>query len=102
MGYLTESSPEPAPKKKFKRWSKEETANGITKSIRVEEVTNGYIITICKYGKDESNPDSKYIDEEVKKISTTNPFEKKVESEEDNDSFDGLMSSAVKTLDNYL
>lgn len=38
------------------------------------------------------------IDEEIKKISTTNPFEKKQED----DGFDGLMKSAVSTIDEYL
>lgn len=83
-------------KPKFKKWSKEETSNGITKSIRVEQVSNGYIITYCKYGRDDSDENAQYIDEEVKKISTTNPFEKK------DDGFDGLMKSASSTIDEYL
>lgn len=83
-------------KVKYKKWSKEETINGITKSIKVEQVSNGYIITYCKYGRDMSVEDSEYIDEEVKKISTTNPFEKK------EDDFGDLMKSATNSIDWYL
>ena len=54
---------------------REETADGITKSVRVEQVENGYIITVSKYGKLEGSDD--YIDEHKKFISTKNPFEKK-------------------------
>ena len=85
-------------KKSYKTWSKREEINGITKSVSVEEVSNGYIITYCKYGKDSDDPNAEYMDETVKKISTTNPFEKKQED----DGFDGLMKSAASTIDEYL
>lgn len=100
MRYLTEDSPaikSGNEKKKFKRWSKEIRTDDVTKRIEVEEVTNGYIITVSKYGTGE---DGKYFDDCTKKISTTNPFEKSEDKEEDG--FDGLMSSAVKTMDDYL
>jgi len=107
MSYLTEKKAEPSSNnKKYKRWSKEETSNGITKSVRIEEVSNGYIITYCKYGTDESNPEAGYINEEIKKISKVNPFEKEESDDNDSDdsknSFDGLMSSATNSLNSFI
>jgi len=99
MSYLEKSSDNPS-KKRYKRWSKELSANGITERVEVEEVSNGFIISIVKYGKEENS--EKYIDICTKKISTTNPFENKPKEDSDNESFDGLMKSAINSMDNYL
>jgi len=95
MDYLNDSptkSYDGGEKKNYKRWSKQETADGITKRVDVEEVSNGYIITIEKYGTKEG--ESEYINECTKKISMTNPFAK----EEDSDEDDGILSSAKNSL----
>ncbi len=98
MSYLTESKSVPSEKKKkFKSWSKEETINGVTKCIRVEEVMNGYIISYSKYGRPDGEENAEYIDESYKKSSATNPFEKKEESDE-SETMGGLMSSANNSL----
>jgi len=94
MSYLEDSptkSCDGGEKKNYKRWSKQETADGITKRVDVEEVSNGYIITIEKYGTKEG--ESEYINECTKKISMTNPFAK----EEDNDD-DNMLNSAKNSL----
>lgn len=98
MSYLNEKSisAETPSKKKYKRWSKEVRSDDVTKRIEVEEVTNGYIITVSKYGTGE---DGKYMDECTKKISSTNPFEKEEEKKEDDID---LMGSASNSIDNYL
>jgi predicted membrane GTPase involved in stress response len=54
--------------------------NGLTKRMEVEQVENGYIIRISKYGK--SPMDEAYIDECKTYISTENPLEKKKENKE--------------------
>jgi hypothetical protein len=84
-----------SPKKKYKKWTKEVRDGDSTKRVEVEEVSNGFIITIEKYG----DVDGKYESECTKKISATNPFEKK--PDEDDESFDGLMKSATNSMDNY-
>lgn len=57
---------------KHKRWEKSETADGITKRVCVEQVENGFIITMEKYG---SGSDEKYTSECKKYISKKNPLE---------------------------
>jgi len=58
---------------KNKRWEKSESSNGMTKRVCVEQVENGYIITMEKYG---SQGDSdKYTNECKKYISKKNPLE---------------------------
>jgi len=99
MSYLTEDAKpinNGSEKKKYKRWSKEVRMDDVTKRIEVEEVSNGYIITIEKYGTIEGE----YKSECTKKISTSNPFDKS--EDKDDEGFDGLMGSAVKTMDDYL
>jgi len=90
MSYLTEEKGTSSEKKKYKRWVKEVRDGDNTKRVEVEEVSNGYIITIEKYG----TIDGEYKSECTKKVSTTNPFEKK----EDSDESDDLMSSANNSL----
>jgi len=57
---------------KKKTWSHSIETNGFTKSVKVQEVENGFIIRKCIYGsKSESD---KYIDEEKTWISNDNPL----------------------------
>jgi hypothetical protein len=61
-----------------KRWEKSESADGITKRVSVEQVENGYIVTMEKYGKpciDDDKDDSKYTNDCKKYISKKNPLE---------------------------
>lgn len=60
-----------------KEWRISETKDGITKTLSVDKVENGFIITKSKYG----NINDKYVDETKKYISTKNPLEKKEEEE---------------------
>ena len=58
---------------KNKRWEKSESIDGMTKRVCVEQVENGFIVTMEKYGSpDESE---KYINECKKYISKKNPLE---------------------------
>jgi hypothetical protein len=56
-----------------KRWEKSQTADGITKRICVEQVENGYVISVEKYGQ--SGESEKYTNECKKYISKKNPLE---------------------------
>ena len=59
-----------------KRWEKSETADGVTKRVSVEQVENGYIVTMEKYGKlSVDEDDSKYTNDCKKYISKKNPLE---------------------------
>ena len=59
-----------------KRWEKSETSDGITKRVSVEQVENGYIVTMEKYGKaSDDEDDSKYTNDCKKYISKKNPLE---------------------------
>ena len=60
-----------------KRWEKSETADGITKRVSVEQVENGYIVSMEKYGRGigDSDEDDKYTNECKKYISKKNPLE---------------------------
>ena len=59
-----------------KRWEKSETSDGITKRVSVEQVENGYIVTMEKYGKlSTDEDDSKYTNDCKKYISKKNPLE---------------------------
>jgi len=60
-----------------KRWEKSETSDGITKRVSVEQVENGYIVTMEKYGKPsmDDEDDSKYTNDCKKYISKKNPLE---------------------------
>lgn len=78
--------------KKYKRWEKSETADGMTKRVSVEEVENGFVITMEKYGQ--SGEDEKYTNECKKYISKTNPLkaedEKTEEKSDEEKILDGL------------
>ena len=59
-----------------KRWEKSETADGITKRVTVEQVENGYIVTMEKYGRSSQDlDDSEYTNDCKKYISKKNPLE---------------------------
>jgi len=58
-----------------KRWEKSETSDGITKRVSVEQVENGYIVTMEKYGRTSDDDDSKYTNDCKKYISKKNPLE---------------------------
>ena len=74
----------PTPAKPRKRWRKSESSSGITKSLEVEEVENGFIIAIEKYGRDETKKNSEYYNERRTYVSKTNPLaEQSPEEEED-------------------
>lgn len=82
--------------KKYKRWEKSESTDGMTKRVCVEQVENGFIITMEKYGN--SGEDEKYTSECKKYISKKNPLEgmspkTEEESYEDKilDGLEGLM-----------
>lgn len=64
-----------------KRWEKSQTADGMTKRISVEEVENGFVITMEKYGQ--SGEDEKYTSECKKYISKTNPLKQEDEKTEE-------------------
>ena len=60
-----------------KRWEKSETADGVTKRVSVEQVENGYIVTMEKYGRPsmDGDEDDKYTNECKKYISKKNTLE---------------------------
>ena len=67
--------------------SMSETVDGITKSVNVEEIENGFIVSIHKYGMKSSEEgcstcDSEYVDENKKFYSKENPLNKEEEKEE--------------------
>ena len=65
-----------------------ETIDGITKEVNVEEIENGFIVSIHKYGMKTpergcSECDAEYMDETKKFYSKENPLNKEVEKEEE-------------------
>lgn len=95
MKLKASSTSSPKPKK---RWRKEESVNGITKSVSVEEAENGFIVRICKYGSDNTKKDSKYIDEEKIFISKENPLGE-LSPEDDSDDFSlGSINATISSM----
>lgn len=81
------SSPK-APSKKKARWSKSIEVNGITKSLTVREVENGFIVEQSTYGRDTTKKDSEYMDDNRTYVTKTNPLEgKDADEDKDNDPF---------------
>ena len=77
-----------SPSKKMSRWSKSIEVNGVTKSLTVKEVENGFIIEQSKYGKDSTKKNAEWEDECKTYISKTNPLEgKEADKDDDNDPF---------------
>jgi len=67
--------------------SMSETTDGITKSVDVEEIENGFIVCIRKYGMKSSKEgcdecDKEYIDETKRFYSKENPLNKEEEKED--------------------
>jgi len=81
------------PEKKYRTWKKEVTKDDMTECIRVEEVTNGFIITKEKYG---TNSEGKYISKTIRAISFENPMEPK--KDEDDDMDNNMFDSALKAI----
>ncbi len=78
--------------KKYKRWSKEETADDKTKRIEIEEVENGYVISkSISYNDPESGYDYKC----KKYISETNPLTKESKGETEAEDFLGKYINSV-------
>jgi hypothetical protein len=68
--------------------SMSETVDGITKSVNVEEIENGFIVTIHKYGMKSSGEgcsecEGEYIDETKRFYSKENPLNKEAKQEEE-------------------
>lgn len=61
--------------KRSSEFTKTEEINGVTTRMRVEEVENGFIINVSKYGRDTSKKNSEYLDITKRYISTENPLE---------------------------
>lgn len=69
-----------ADKKDYKVWSKEiRTPDGITKTLRVEEIENGFLITLSKFGE---GKDGDWTDAHKKVFSKENPFESEPKDKE--------------------
>lgn len=64
------SNPIASDKKESKRWSKSIEKDGISKSINVEEIENGFIICTSEYG----SKAGKYYDYSKKYYSESNPL----------------------------
>ncbi len=78
MSDLLEKSSTDKPKK---RWRKSVESNGVTCSIAVREIENGFIINYNKYGKEPDADNYTEIDREY--FSEKNPLEKKEDAEKD-------------------
>ena len=61
-----------------KSWEK----NGLNHSIEVRKVEGGYIITKSRYGTPDDSEEGKYIDERSEEVSTTNPFNRDENSDD--------------------
>ena len=64
--------------------------NGVSKTVRVDEADNGFIVVVEKSGKDKKG---NYQYEEKKYITKDNPFEKKK---------DGTVPTMAQSLDTFL
>ena len=91
------SAPMDGEKKKYKRWSKSTEMDGITKSVEVREVENGYIIKKSMYGKKEGSDE--YMDECREYISMTNPMDKNKDKEIDKEEHKKMdMMDSIKSM----
>lgn len=63
-------------KKEKKEWSKSYERDGVTETIRVKEVENGFIVCKSRWGHDlNSKSSDRYIDEREEYISNVNPID---------------------------
>jgi hypothetical protein len=74
------------------------TKDGVTKTFRVEEVENGYVVTVNEYGYRGEGDKKEHYDESRKYISTTNPLDDSSTKEEE--SIDSIRSIINKALAN--
>lgn len=77
-------------KKQYKRWSKSIRKDDYTKEISVEEIENGFIISMSEYG----TKNGKYSDDTKKFYSKTNPL-----SDEDIEKDNGLDTAIESFLE---
>jgi pyruvoyl-dependent arginine decarboxylase (PvlArgDC) len=77
-------------KKTYGSWKKSETSDGVTISISVDEVENGYVVEYEKYGNIGKNKE--WDSTRKKYISKTNPLEKEPNTKKDefDDSIESL------------
>ncbi len=82
-----------------KTWRRSIEKDGMTKSIEVREIENGFIIRYCKYGHYEEN--SEYTDITKEFYSKDNPLDKGKDKEEE-----GLLNDMKEVfsfdIENYL
>ena len=77
-----------AKKKKEKTWSQSIRIGDMTKEVRVEKLANGgFLVVYSKHGDDAKG---KWINEEVKTYSETNPLEAEIEIDALSSVFDEL------------
>lgn len=70
--------------------------DGITKSIEVRKVENGYVISVNEYGEDNKG---KWYSHDKTYVSKTNPLTKEEEGEKEKEpSFKEMMAEALKNL----
>lgn len=69
--------------------------DGITTSIEVKQVENGYIVTVNEYGEDKKG---KWFNNDKQYISKTNPLEEEGEADEKKESFKEAVAKALKNL----
>ena len=98
MGEIKISAPASSGKKKA-RWSKSVELNGVTKSLTVKEVENGFVIEQCTYGRDCTKKDSEYQDDSKTYVSKVNPLEGKEEDDEKEDNGFSLKGLDVIVID---
>lgn len=78
-----------------KSWRKSIEANGITSSLEVKEIENGFILRYCKYGKNPAKEDD-YFDVTKEYFSKTNPLDNS--EKDDIESMKELLNFSVENL----
>ena len=80
------------------RWTKSQEINGVSTSVTVEEVENGFIIRASKYGSDSTKKNSEYINEEKTYISKINPLKDKTPDEDKDDFTLGNIDATISSI----
>ena len=58
------------------RWSKSVSKNGVTKSVEVRKIENGYLVTVCNHGtKKKEDGTEEYFDNTREIFTKENPLE---------------------------
>jgi len=65
---------------KLKTWEKSVKEDSITKRILVEEIENGFLVTISKYGDVKTKTGTEWISKDRKYYSQTNPLDIEVDA----------------------